>query len=154
MKQWFALYVSLNSYGGGVSWSRWMEPWTGIGTSRSWGIKCCHGRRGCLEVTMCTSKTMQCPIQHVTRQFFWTNRMLKSWTGQLGAKTCTQLSMFGIKCQSGSETWMTPSTVTELSKAVRQAWAAVRTGRKRTLVESMPLRVRALMAAKCGHTRY
>ena len=33
-------------HGGGVGWSWWMEPWTGIGTSRSWGIKCCHGRRG------------------------------------------------------------------------------------------------------------
>ena len=32
-------------HGGGVSWSWWMEPWTGIGASRSWGIKCCYGRR-------------------------------------------------------------------------------------------------------------
>ena len=67
-----------------VSWSWWMEPWTGIGTSRSWGIKCCHGRRVCLVVTLCTSKTMPRPIQHVTRQPFWTNKMLRSCTGQLG----------------------------------------------------------------------
>jgi transposase len=47
-----------------------------------------------------------------------------------------------------------PSTVAELQNAVRQAWAAVRPGRVRTLVESMPRRVRALMAARGGHTRY
>ena len=97
--------------GGGVSRSWWMEPWTGIGTSRSWGIKCFHGRRGrrgCLDVTLCTSKTMPRPIQHVTRQPFWTNRLLRPWTGQLGVQTWTQLSIFGFKCQSGSETWMTP----------------------------------------------
>ena len=89
-----------------VSWLWWVQPWTGIGTSRSWGIKCCHGRRGCLDVILCTSKTMPRPIQHVTRQPFWTNRMLRSWTGQLWVQTWTQLSMIGIKCQSGSETWM------------------------------------------------
>ena len=101
-----------------------------------------------------------------------------------------QLSMFGIKCQSRSETWMTPPTHThlytpslhppyttppthhpptplhppppptpppelaELNNAVRQAWAAVRPGRVRTLVERMPRRVRALLAARGGHTRY
>ena len=95
-------------HGGGVSWSWWMEPWTGIGTSRSWGIKCCHGRRWCLDITLCISKTMPHPIQHVTRQPLWTNRMLRSWTGQIEIQTWTQLSMFGIKYQSGSETWMTP----------------------------------------------
>ena len=77
--------------GGGVSWSWWMEPWTVI------GIKCCHGRRVCLDIPLCTSKTMPRHIQHVTRQPFWTNRMLRSWTGQLGIQTWTQLSMFGIK---------------------------------------------------------
>ena len=35
----------------------------------------------------CTSKTMPRPIQHVTRQPLWTNRMLRSWTGQLGVQT-------------------------------------------------------------------
>ena len=65
---------------------------------------------GCLDVTLCTcmSKTMPRPIQQVARQSFWTNRILRPWTGQLGVQTWTQLSMFGIKCQSGSETWMTP----------------------------------------------
>ena len=101
-------YGVKSNIGGGVSWSWWMELYTGIGTSRSWGIKCCHGRRGCLDVTLCTSKTMPRPIQLVTRHPFWTSRMLRSWTGQLGAQTWTQLSMFGIKCQSRSETWMTP----------------------------------------------
>ena len=94
-------YGVQSTMGGGVSWS-WMEPWTGIVTSRSWWIKYCHGRRGCLDVTLCTSKTMPRPIQHVTRQPFWTNRMLRSWTGQLGVQTWTQLSIFGIKCKSGS----------------------------------------------------
>ena len=70
-------------HGGGVSWSWCMAPWIGIGTSRSWGIKCCHGRRGCLDVTLCTSKKMSRPIQNVTRLPFWANRMLRSWTGQL-----------------------------------------------------------------------
>ena len=71
-------------HGGEVSWSWLMEPWTGIGTSRSWGVKCCHGRLGCLDVTLCMSKTMPRPIQHATRQPFWTIRLLWSWTGQLG----------------------------------------------------------------------
>ena len=122
---------------GGVSWSWWMEPWAGIGTSRSQGIKCCHGRGGCLDVTLCTFKTIPCSIQHVTRQ------------------------SFGIKCESGSETWMTPptptsvpSTVAKLNSVVRQAWAAVGPGRVRTLVESMPRRVRAPLATRGGHTRY
>ena len=47
-----------------------------------------------------------------------------------------------------------PSTVAELNNAVRQAWAAVRPGRVRTLVDSMPRRVRALLAARGGHTCY
>ena len=141
-------------HGGGVSWSWWMEPWTGISTSRSWGIKCCDGWRGCLDVTLCMSKTMPRPI-HVTRQPFWNNSMLRSWTGQLGVHTWTQLSVFGIKCQSGSETWITsPSTVAELNNAVHQARAAVRPGRVRTLVKSMPRRVTALLAASGGHTHY
>ena len=46
------------------------------------------------------------------------------------------------------------ATVVELNNAVRQAWAAVRPGRVRTLVESMPLRVRALLVARGGYTRY
>ena len=62
-------------------------------------------RRGCLDVTLCMSKTMPCPIQHVTQQPYWTNRMLRSWTGQLGVQAWTQLNMFGIKCQSRSKTW-------------------------------------------------
>ena len=120
-----------------------MEPWTGIATSRSWRMKCCHGRRGCLDVTLCTSKTVPRPVQHVTRQPFQINRMLMSWTGHLGVQTWTQLSMFGIKCQCGS--------VAELNNVVRQTWAA---GRVWTLVESMPRHVRALLAARGGHTRY
>ena len=40
------VWVAIHQGGGGVSWSLWMEPWTGIGTSRSWGIKCCHGDGG------------------------------------------------------------------------------------------------------------
>ena len=47
-------------------------------------------------------RQIPCTIQHVTRQPFWTNRMLRSWTGQLGVQTWIQLSMFRIKCQSGS----------------------------------------------------
>ena len=47
-----------------------------------------------------------------------------------------------------------PSTVAELNNAVHQAWAAVRPGRVRTLVESMPRRVRAVLATRGGHTRY
>ena len=47
-----------------------------------------------------------------------------------------------------------PSTVAELNNAARQLWAAVRLGRVRTLVESMPRHIRALLAARGGHTRY
>ena len=57
-------------------------------------------RRGCLDVTLCTPKTMPRPIQYARRQPIWTNRILRSWTGQFGVQTWTQLSMFGIKCQS------------------------------------------------------
>ena len=46
------------------------------------------------------------------------------------------------------------STVAELNNAVYQAWAAVWPGRVRTLAESMPRRVRALLAARGGHTSY
>ena len=42
------------------------------------------------------------------------------------------------------------STVAELNDAVRQAWAAVQPGGVRTLVESMPRRVRALLALEAG----
>ena len=64
---------------------------------------------------------------------------------------------------AGIKTWMIPpppppsphlSTVAELSNAVHQAEDAVRQGRVRTLAESMPRRVRALMAARDGHTRH
>ena len=34
-----------------VARQSWMDPWTSIGTCGPWGIKCCHGRRGCLDVT-------------------------------------------------------------------------------------------------------
>ena len=44
------------------------------------------------------------------------------------------------------------STVAELNNAVCQAWPAVRPGRVRTLVESMPRRVRALLVARGEHT--
>ena len=37
---------------------------------------------------------------------------------------------------------------------LRQAWARRRPGRVQTLVDSMSRRVRALLAAKGGHTRY
>ena len=47
-----------------------------------------------------------------------------------------------------------PSTVAELNNAVRQARAAVRSGRVLTLVESMPRRFRALLDTRGGHTRY
>ena len=68
-QSWYG--VQSTRVGGGLGGLLWgMEPWTGIGTSRSLGIKYCHGRRGCLDVTLCTSKTMPRPIQHVTRQPF------------------------------------------------------------------------------------
>ena len=146
-QSWYCVQSTME---GGGSWSWWMEPWTGIGTSRSWGIKCCHGRRGCLDVPR--------PIQHVTRQPFRTNRMLRSWTSQVRVQTWTQLSMFGIKCHSGSESMMThsppPSTTAELNNAVLQARATVRPRRVQTLFECMPRRVKALLAARGGHTRY
>lgn len=47
-----------------------------------------------------------------------------------------------------------PSTVVELQQAVRQAWDAVGPQRVRNLVESMPRRVRAVLAARGGNTRY
>ena len=47
-----------------------------------------------------------------------------------------------------------PCTVAERNNAVRQAWAAVRPGSVRTLVESMPRLVRTLLIARGGHTRY
>ena len=141
-QSWYGVQSTM---GGGVSWSWWMEPWTGISTSRSWGIKYCHGWQGYLDIILCMSKTMPHPIQHVTRQPFWTNGMLRSWSGQLGVQTWTQLSMFGVKCQSGSETWMTPFHHSWAKQAVRQAWAAGWPGRVRTQVESMPRRVRALL---------
>ena len=47
-----------------------------------------------------------------------------------------------------------PSTVAELNNAVRQAWDAVWQGRVQTVVESMPRRVSALLAARGGHRRY
>ena len=45
---------------------------TGIGTSRSWGIKCCHGRQGCLDVTLCVSPR-QCPATYSSwhGSIFW-----------------------------------------------------------------------------------
>ena len=47
-----------------------------------------------------------------------------------------------------------PSTVAELQQVVRQAWDAVGPQRVRRLVESMPRRVRAVLAARGGNTRY
>ena len=47
-QSWYVMQSTMGGGGGvrGVSWSWWMEPWACIGTSRSWGIKCSHGRRG------------------------------------------------------------------------------------------------------------
>ena len=36
------------------------------------------GQRGCLDEILCSSMTMPHPIQHMTRQPFWANRMLRS----------------------------------------------------------------------------
>ena len=47
-----------------------------------------------------------------------------------------------------------PSTVAELNNAVRQTGAVVQPGTVLTLIESMSRRVRALQAARGGHTRY
>ena len=108
--------------GGGVSWSWWMEPWTGIGTSRSWGIKCCHGRWGFLEVTLCTSKTMPHPIQHVTRQLFWIKQDVEvmDWP----ARSPDMYPIKHVWDQMSVRNWDMddpPSTVAELNNAVRQA---------------------------------
>ena len=48
----------------------------------------------------------------------------------------------------------TPFTVPESRRAVLHVWAAVRPRRLRTLVESMPFRVRALPATREDLTRY
>ena len=45
-------------------------------------------------------------------------------------------------------------TVAELNNVFHQAWAAVQAGRVQTLIESIPRRVRALLAARGGHTSY
>ena len=42
-QSWYGVQSTM---GERVRWSWWMEPWTGIGVSRSGGIKCCHGQRG------------------------------------------------------------------------------------------------------------
>ena len=47
-----------------------------------------------------------------------------------------------------------PSSAAELNNAVCLEWAAVWPGRVWTLVESMSRCVRALLAARGGHTRY
>ena len=88
--------------GGGGGWGVGVRGGVGGG---GWGVGGGGGGGGAVfGHNLCTSKTMPRPIQHVTQQTFWTNRMLRSWTGHLRVQTWTQLSMFGIKCQSGSET--------------------------------------------------
>ena len=59
-QSWYGVQSTM---GGGVSWPWWMEPWTGICTSRSWGIKCCYGRRGCFDISLCPR---QCPAPYST----------------------------------------------------------------------------------------
>ena len=116
-------------------------------TSRSWGIKCCHGRRG-VWTWLCVRTR-----QHVTRQLFgptgcWGDGLASSESKHEPNWACLR-SNVNLDPRHG---WP-PSTVAELKNAVRQAWAAVRPGRVQTLVESMPRRVRALLAARGGHTR-
>ena len=133
-QSWYGVQSTM---GRGLSWSWWMEPWTSIGTSRSWGIKCCHGQRGCLDViTLCTSKTKPRPIQYVTQQLFWTTGC---WGHGLASSESTHepnWACLGSNVSLDPRHGWTPSILAELNNAVRQAWAAVRPGWVRTLVES------------------
>ena len=146
-------YEVQSTMGCGVSWPWWMEPWTGIVTSRSWGIKCCHGR---LDVTLHTSKKCPDPSSTLHGSIFgptgcWGHELASSESRHKPNWTC-----LGSNISLDPRHGWPPSTVAELNNAVRQAWAAVRsgTGRVRTLVESMPRHVKALLAARGGHTRY
>ena len=47
-----------------------------------------------------------------------------------------------------------PCNLAESRQAVRQTWRAVRPRRVRTLAESMPHHVQAVLAARGGHARY
>ena len=140
-------YTMQSTMGAGVSWSWWMEPWTGISTSRSCGIKCCHGWRGCLDIT-------PRPVHNAPSH---TAHDMTAFLDQLDVEVMD----WPVRSPDMKPllVWIRdmddpPSTVAELNNAVHQAWAAVQPGRVRTLVESMPRRVRALLAASGGHTRY
>ena len=123
----------------GVTWSWWLELWTGIGTSRSWGIKCCHERRWCLDVTLWTSKTMPHPIQQMTRQPFFNQQDAEVMDCPARSPDMNPIEHVWDQMS----VWIgdmdePPSAIAQLNNAVRQAWAAVRPGRVRTLVENMP----------------
>ena len=141
-------------WGAGVSWSWWMEPWSRIGTSRSWGIKCYHGRRGVFGRNFVYVQD-NAPL-HTARD---TAAFLDQQNVEVMDWPARSPDMNPIEhVWDQMSVWIRdmddpPSTVAELNNAVRQAWAAVQPGRLRTLVESMPRRVRALLAARGGHTR-
>ena len=151
-QSWYGVQSTM---GGGVSWSWWMEPWTGIVTSRSWGIKCCHGRRGCFKRNFVYVQDNAPP--HTARDTVaFSNQQdveVMDWPARTPdmnpiEHVCDQMSVW-IRDMDDP-----PSTIAELNNAVRQARATVRPGRVRTLVESMPRRARALLAARGGHTQY
>ena len=148
-----------STMGGGVSWSWLMEPWTGIGTSRSWGIKCCRGRRGCLDVT-CVHP-IQCPAPYCKWHgslfgptWCWGHGLASSESRHEPNWACLG-SNVSLDPRHGWPPFHRSWTKQCCPPGVgRQSWSAVQPGRVGTLVECMPRRVRALLATRGGHTHY
>ena len=66
-----------------------MEPSTANATSGFCAILCFPGRRSFMYETLCLSRTIRHPIQHVTRLLVWHNGMWRSWAGHIVVQTST-----------------------------------------------------------------
>ena len=152
-QSWYGVQSTM---GGGVSWSWWMEPGTAIGTSIQilrnhmlpWATRV-FGHNFVYVQDNAPPHTARDSVAFLDQQ----DVEVMDWP----ARSPDMNPIDHVWDQMSVWIWDMddpPSTVAELNNAVCQAWAAVWPGRLRTLVESMPHPVRALLVARGRHTRY
>ena len=90
-----------------VLWWCWMAPWTAAATLRFCGISGDPGQLHSLATTLYSPKSMRHrKLQEKLLPLLY-GRVSRCWTGLLEVHTRIPLSMCGIECLSGLETWTT-----------------------------------------------
>src|SRR5688572_24886792 len=108
-----------------------------------------------LRAMVSFKKTMRVPTLPKSRQPLERQVACNSFHGLPKAQTSTQLKTCGRMSRGQCITDKKKSkTLIELEKVVKSAWKAIPLDRIQVLVDSMPRRIEACIAAKGGPTKY